>query len=151
MWPAVAAIVDAIAIVITLLYLATQTKQNAAAIAASVRQEMFANDLTYLSDEMEFRSCQLDGDNTWSSPECLTVSFLIFLRSRENNRLQYRDGAIDKDTFALRIIKPGEFDRYRKHAVEGGELDGQFKTLKLTTDQAFADEFNAESSVTLSS
>jgi hypothetical protein len=35
----------------------------------------------------------------WSSPECLTVSFLIFLRSRENNWLQYRDSVIDKDTY----------------------------------------------------
>jgi hypothetical protein len=98
-WSAVAEIVGAMAVVITLLYLAAQTKQNTAAIAASVRQEMFANDLKYLSDEMEFRSCQLEGDNMWSSPECLTVSFLIFLRSRENNWLQYRDSVIDKDTY----------------------------------------------------
>jgi len=98
-WSAVAEIVGAIAIVITLLYLATQTKQNTAAIAASVRQEMFANDQAYLSKEMEFRSCQLEGSNTWSSPECRDVDFLIFLRSRENNWLQYRDGVIDEDTY----------------------------------------------------
>jgi hypothetical protein len=96
---AVAEIVGAIAIVITLLYLATQTKQNTAAIAASVRQEMFANDQAILSKEMEFRSCQVEASNTWSSPECLEVNFLIFLRSRENNWLQYRDGVIDEVTY----------------------------------------------------
>jgi hypothetical protein len=98
-WSAVAEIVGAIAVVITLLYLATQTKQNTAAIAASVRQEMFANDLTFLSDEMKFRSCQLEGSNTWSPPECFNTSALIFLRSRENNWLQYRDGVIDEVTY----------------------------------------------------
>ena len=81
-------------------YLATQTEQNTAAVAASVRQEMFSNDQTWLSKGMEFRSCQLDpGSNTWSSPECGRTNFLIFLRSRENNWLQYRDGVIDDDTY----------------------------------------------------
>lgn len=105
-WSAIAEICGAIAVIITLLYLslqtrylATQTEQNTAAIAASVRQEMFANDLEYLSKSMEFRSCQLDGQNEWSSPECLNTSALIFLRSRENNWLQYRDGVIDEVTY----------------------------------------------------
>ena len=44
----------------------------------------------------------------------------------------------------LRIINSGEFDRYRKRAVQNGKADGQFKIMRLTTDAAFADEFQAE-------
>jgi hypothetical protein len=47
----------------------------------------------------------------------------------------------------LRIINSGEFDRYRKRAVQNGKADGQFKIMRLTTDAAFADEFQAEREV----
>ena len=50
---------------------------------------------------------------------------------------------------ALKIVKPGEFDRYRKRMVEGGKLDGQFKTLKLTKDSQFAAEFDADRTLKL--
>jgi len=105
-WSAIAEICGAIAVVITLLYLslqtrylATQTEQNTAAIGASVRQEVFANDQVLLTKGMEFRSCLVEGSNTWSPPECFNTSALIFLRSRENNWLQYRDGVIDEVTY----------------------------------------------------
>ncbi len=47
------------------------------------------------------------------------------------------------DPPVLRVIKSGEFDRYRKRAVEKGKSDGQFKILRLTTDVSFAKEFEA--------
>ena len=47
----------------------------------------------------------------------------------------------------LRLIKSGEFDRYRKRSVEKGKSDGQFKILRLTTDTSFAKEFEAEREV----
>lgn len=50
---------------------------------------------------------------------------------------------------ALKVIKPGEFARYRKRMVEGGKLDGQFKTLKLTKDERFAAEFEASRTLKL--
>ena len=49
----------------------------------------------------------------------------------------------------LKIIKPGEFAAYRKRMVEGGKLDGQFKTLKLTKDSSFAAEFGFSQSLQL--
>ena len=99
-WSAIAEIVGAIAVVVTLLYLSTQTKQNTAALRASVRQEMFANDQTILFKGMDTQSCQMDTHSkAWSSPDCARSSFLIFLRSRENNWLQYRDGVIDDVTY----------------------------------------------------
>ena len=41
-------------------------------------------------------------------------------------------------------IRPGEYDRYRRRKVEGGDrADGQFKVL-LTSDTSFAGEFAAD-------
>jgi hypothetical protein len=45
----------------------------------------------------------------------------------------------------IRIVRPGEFDRYRRRMVESGQrADGQFKVLRLTSDTSFAAEFAAE-------
>jgi hypothetical protein len=44
----------------------------------------------------------------------------------------------------LRVVRSGEFDRYRRRMVEGGRSDGQFKILRLTDDPAFAGEFESE-------
>jgi GH3 auxin-responsive promoter len=45
----------------------------------------------------------------------------------------------------IRVVRPGEFDRYRRRMVETGKrADGQFKVLRLTSDTAFAAEFQAE-------
>jgi len=45
----------------------------------------------------------------------------------------------------IRIVRPGEFDRYRRRLVESGQrADGQFKVLRLTSDTSFAAEFEAE-------
>lgn len=50
---------------------------------------------------------------------------------------------------SLKVIKTGEFSRYRKRMVEGGKLDGQFKILKLTKDLTFAAEFTVNQTVQL--
>jgi hypothetical protein len=45
----------------------------------------------------------------------------------------------------IRVVRPGEFDRYRRRMVETGQrADGQFKVLRLTSDTSFAAEFIAE-------
>jgi hypothetical protein len=44
----------------------------------------------------------------------------------------------------LRVVRSGEYDRYRRRMVEGGRSDGQFKILRLTSDTSFAAEFEAE-------
>jgi hypothetical protein len=45
----------------------------------------------------------------------------------------------------IRVVRPGEFDRYRRRMVESGQrADGQFKVLRLTSDTSFAAEFAAE-------
>jgi len=45
----------------------------------------------------------------------------------------------------IRVVRNGEFDRYRRHMVETGQrADGQFKVLRLTSDPSFAAEFAAD-------
>jgi hypothetical protein len=45
----------------------------------------------------------------------------------------------------IRVVRSGEFDRYRRRMVETGQrADGQFKILRLTSDTSFAAEFTAE-------
>jgi hypothetical protein len=49
----------------------------------------------------------------------------------------------------IRVVRPGEFDRYRRRMVESGQrADGQFKVLRLTSDSSFAAEFTAEGDLT---
>ena len=48
----------------------------------------------------------------------------------------------------IRVVRPGEFDKYRRRMVETGQrADGQFKVLRLTSDTTFAVEFTAERDV----
>jgi hypothetical protein len=42
---------------------------------------------------------------------------------------------------SLRMLPPGELDRYRRRSVEAGRADGQFKILRLTADAAFGRQF----------
>ena len=45
----------------------------------------------------------------------------------------------------IRVVRSGEYDRYRRHMVETGQrADGQFKILRLTSDTSFAEAFTAE-------
>jgi hypothetical protein len=77
----------------------------------------------------------------------------VMLKSLEGAlRSQNMEYASKRDSMrlaspVLRIIKSGEFDRYRKRAVEKGKSDGQFKILRLTTDAGFAKEFEADREV----
>jgi hypothetical protein len=49
----------------------------------------------------------------------------------------------------IRVVRSGEFDRYRRRMVESGQrADGQFKVLRLTSDTSFAAEFAAERDLT---
>jgi GH3 auxin-responsive promoter len=49
----------------------------------------------------------------------------------------------------IRVVRSGEFDRYRRRLVQTGQrADGQFKVLRLTSDTTFAAEFTAEHDLT---
>jgi hypothetical protein len=42
----------------------------------------------------------------------------------------------------LRVLEAGQFDAFQRRAIQAGARDGQFKILRLTDDEAFADQFD---------
>lgn len=51
----------------------------------------------------------------------------------------------------LRVIRRGEFQKYRQRMVRGGRPDAQFKILQVTDDQEFAKQFVVVREVALAS
>ena len=91
----------------------------------------------------------IEFDQPPTDPQAAALIHLLeaALRSQNMEYASKRD-SMRLDAPVLRIIKSGEFDRYRKRAVENGKADGQFKNLRLSTDTAFSKEFQAEREVT---
>ena len=97
-WSAIAEILSSVAIVATLLYLAIQTQQNAAAIQSSSRQTMLMADLEVLQmapDELLFAKEAL----TVPEMEKLQKYLIALVRSREFQWFQYRDGQLDREVW----------------------------------------------------
>ena len=89
---ALAELVSAIAIVVTLGYLAIQTQQNTAAVQASVRQAMLADDMGIIRMQLDYPRLLTgrSGDADLSEDELvrLNASLLGLFRTRENQWLQ---------------------------------------------------------------
>jgi hypothetical protein len=63
----------------------------------------------------------------------------------QNEEYQAKRKSLRYGAPIIRVVRPGEFDRYRRRMVETGQrADGQFKVLRLTSDTSFAAEFAAE-------
>jgi hypothetical protein len=63
----------------------------------------------------------------------------------QNSEYQTKRKSMRYGAPVIRVVRPGEFDRYRRRMVETGQrADGQFKVLRLTSDTSFAAEFEAE-------
>ena len=63
----------------------------------------------------------------------------------QNSEYQTKRESLRYGAPVIRVVRSGEFDRYRRRMVEGGHrADGQFKVLRLTSDTSFAAEFEAE-------
>jgi hypothetical protein len=67
----------------------------------------------------------------------------------ENDEYLTKRKSLRYGAAVIRVVRPGEFDRYRRRMVETGQrADGQFKVLRLTSDTSFAAEFTAERDLT---
>jgi hypothetical protein len=67
----------------------------------------------------------------------------------QNDEYQTKRKSLRYGAPIIRVVRPGEFDRYRRRLVETGQrADGQFKVLRLTSDTSFAAEFEAERDLT---
>jgi hypothetical protein len=63
----------------------------------------------------------------------------------QNEEYQTKRKSLRYGAPVIRVVRSGEFDRYRRRMVETGQrADGQFKVLRLTSDTSFAAEFAAE-------
>lgn len=117
-WSAIAEILGAIAIVATLVYLAVQTqyladqtellaeqsRQNTAAVQASTRQAMLAEDrelltLAFESPEVFEIMTREVGSLTDAERIRMMAWLVVFIRGRENQWLQYQNGVIDEATW----------------------------------------------------
>ena len=132
---ALAELVSAVAILVTLGYLAIQTRQNTAAVQASVRQSMIADDRELLFQQMAFPHVapgEYNRDLT-AEEEVQVISWLIaFIRVRESHWLQYQNGVVDEATWAtyrapLAIILSQPMSRlYWDTQSEAGQFDPGF-------------------------
>lgn len=102
-------IISSIAILITLVYLAIQTNQNAdqmrqnvEATKASTRQQMLSTDMAFLRDILEnpgITSVQYKENLTNAEKTMLASQYTMFLRQRENNWIQFKNGALDEESW----------------------------------------------------
>jgi len=149
-WSAIAEIFGAIAVLVTLAYLAIQTRylavqteQNTAALQASVRQEMLATELEILGREIEYPSLASIGRDgqapTREDQTQLNAYLLSLLRVRESQWIQYRNGAIDERTWqnykaAIPLMFNQDIRRawWQQRAIiiaRTGEFDAEFIEL----------------------
>ncbi len=99
---ALAELISAIAIVVTLAYLALETHQNTIAVQATIRQSMLAEDRELVFKQMDypFVAPWLYGSRQLTDVEKTQLAswLIVFIRGRENQWLQYRAGVIDEIT-----------------------------------------------------
>lgn len=103
-WSAVAQIVGSAAIVITLIYLAMQIRQNTDAMQAAAREAIAERDVEWLYSLVDnpelgplFRK---EEPLTEVEASRMNASLVAFMRIRETNFRQYKSGILDKETWA---------------------------------------------------
>ncbi len=109
---AMSEILSSVAILVTLVYLAIQTQQNADAIQADTRQAILTADQELLMramEEPELHLLRYKPELTDEEKIRLGAYWIAFIRMRENNWLQYQNGVLDEATW----------DSYRSSIVTG--------------------------------
>ena len=135
---ALAELVSAVAIVVTLAYLAIQTQQNTAATQASVRQAILESEMELVRQLVDypivFTGRSGDADLTDEELVQLHANLLVLVRTRENQWLQYQNGVIDEITWrtyqtAIPAVLSTEFMRsWWRNRTARGEFDEGFVT-----------------------
>ena len=100
---AVSEIIGALAVVITLAYLAIQIRQNNDLLRSESRQVLVSNDVTSLTAGMELSDvfAKFVSERELSAEEQLKMSFMfaLDLRNREFEYFQYKNGLLDEETW----------------------------------------------------
>ena len=153
-WASIAEILSAVAIVVTLLYLADQTNQlraqtaqNTEALQAGARQASLDSELGLLYKAIEYPALYIRPDGPrleLSEPGLTEVDLarialweIATIRTRENYWLQYQDGALDLETWeSYRSVLVNRIQRSERTRKVWEFYFGQF-------DPAFAEEVNS--------
>jgi hypothetical protein len=100
---AISEIVSSVAIVLTLGYLAIQTNQNTIAIQSTAQQSIVSEDVELVLSQLEFPHIAppMYDRHRYSEIELLQLSswVLAFIRLRESQWMQFRNGVIDQATW----------------------------------------------------
>lgn len=107
MLSAIGEILGSAAVLVTLIYLTVQTQQNTASIQANTRQAILDADQQFLIkiiENPEIFTSRFDPELSDEDKVRLGAYLIMFVRIRENNWLQFRNGVLDEDTW----------DSYRK-------------------------------------
>lgn len=100
---AIAEIISSVAIVLTLVYLTIETRQNTEALHASSREVTLMMDVQFLLTSMENPTVALLGNKEELSEleaNQLATGLSAFLRIREYSYIQYEAGILDEATLA---------------------------------------------------
>lgn len=100
---AIGEIIGAIAVVATLIYLATQIRQNNQLLRSGSRQALVANDVTSLAANIQNSAvfAKYASSQKLSAEDQLRISFMfaLDLRNREFEYFQYQNGLLDEQTW----------------------------------------------------
>ena len=142
---AVSEIIGAVAVVITLAYLAVQIRQSNALLRSESRQALVTNDVTSLSATLDHTDALVKyiGGVGLSEEEQLRISlmFTLDLRNREFEYFQYKHGLLDEDAWlayrhVIEINHSSELGRKWWDDVGRRIVDPEFAKLvdELLTD-----------------
>lgn len=141
-WTALSTIVEllgVLAVLVTLVYLAVQTRQNGDAIRASTRQAILASDqelLVSLRDDPEMELMRYESDLTDRDKIRLGFLYLTFARMRESNWFQYQNGVLDRSTWesyrnsiAVMYATPNGMKWWQSYTSRPGILNPSFVAM----------------------
>jgi len=105
-WEAIGALAElcgAAAVVVTLVYLAVQLRQNNELLRSGSRQALVGNDVTSLAANLQHTDvfAKYVSEQVLSQEEQLQMSFMfaLDLRNREFEYFQYQNGLLDEETW----------------------------------------------------
>ena len=105
-WDAVGAIAEAlgaVGVIATLLYLASQIRQNNALLTSESRQAAMSNDQSLIVSSLAhsdlFQKMSNREELSFTDQYRLSLLFIMNLRSREHEYIQYLNGTLDEQTW----------------------------------------------------
>lgn len=140
-WDAIGAIseiIGTIVVVITLIYLAIQIRQNNNLLLSESRQALVTNDVTSLTANLNHTEvfAKYISESALSKEEQLSISFMfaLDLRNREFEYFQYTNGLLDEATWlayqnVILINHSSELGRKWWDSVGRGIVDPGFASV----------------------